>query len=317
MSRSAAHDARNQLLRETLSNNEDARKSSVPTGETVRRITSDLGISLKSENIPSSDGARLHFIGQISAEKVLLYFHGGGFGLSAFEGHIKFLIQSQEMLAAQASTVLIAFLEYGLTKEKKYPTQLMQATEALRFLLSKGFRSSNIVVGGDSAGGNMTLGLASVLMHSCTGVTPLQIQEPLAGLLLISPWVSFESSSSSYRRNKEYDIFGSESMQGWATDFVLDQERNNWNEPIKADVAWWQGLQAEKVLNVYGSLEVLQEDDKILGDTLHKAGVAVKNVECKNQVHIDCILDAQFGLEVGPMSTEIWQWLATVFQRGI
>ncbi|KAL5313072.1 hypothetical protein ACEPPN_019499 [Leptodophora sp. 'Broadleaf-Isolate-01'] len=312
MSRSAAHDARNAFLRDNSSDNELGRQLSVPTGEVVKKISRELGVTLKTEDIPNSDGGRLHFLGNSSAEKVILYFHGGGYAFSAFEGHVKFMIHSQEKLAAQGSTVLVAFLEYGLTRAKKYPTQLTQATEGLRYVLSKGYRPSNVVIGGDSAGGNLTLGLASVLTHPCPGIEPLAIPEKLRGMLLISPWVSFETSSASYEMNKGFDVFTAESMQELARDFVLDEERNNWTEPIRADVDWWQNLPAEQVLNVFGSHEVFRDGDKQLGDTLKQAGVAIKSVECPSQVHVDCILDAQTGFEAGPMSTEIWQWLGTV-----
>lgn len=81
MSRSAAHDARNAFLRDNSSDNELGRQLSVPTGEVVKKISRELGVTLKTEDIPNSDGGRLHFLGNSSAEKVILYFHGEHFHL--------------------------------------------------------------------------------------------------------------------------------------------------------------------------------------------------------------------------------------------
>lgn len=85
MTRTADHEARNQFLRDTLGNNDAARKAAVPTADTVKKVANELALSLKSEDIKNSDGGRLHFIGDTSAQKVLLYFHGE---ISLAEDHL-------------------------------------------------------------------------------------------------------------------------------------------------------------------------------------------------------------------------------------
>lgn len=113
------------------------------------------------------------------------------------------------------------------------------------------------------------------------------------------------------------DIHGAKSMLELASDFVDESERNEWTEPIRADASWWKSssFPARKTLNVWGDYELFHDDISKFGKTLVEAGVDVKNVECPMQVHIDCILDAQSGLEVGPMSTETWKWLETVLSK--
>lgn len=94
--------------------------------------------------------------------------------------------------------------------------------------------------------------------------------------------------------------------------FILPKDRNNWSEPYLADIAWWSGFPAKNVLNLWGEIEMLQDPVKEVGEKLLKAGVNVKNIECPLHVHVDCMLDAQSGLEYGLMATQTWDWLAMV-----
>jgi acetyl esterase/lipase len=159
----------------------------------------------------------------------------------------------------------------------------------------------------------MCMGLISHILHPLAGLKPLKLEEPLAGLLLISAWVSFQSDSQAYLRNRSKDIHTGGAMHEWADDFALESERNKWSEPIQADALWWKAFPVNKTMNIWGDYELFQDDIAKFGQVLEAAGAGIRNVECPLQVHIDCILDAQTGLEVGPMSTETWKWLETIF----
>jgi len=130
MSRSADHDARNSLFRQTLGSKEAVKSSAVPTGTVIETRAKALNVDHHVEAVPNSDGAKLHFVGDSKANKLILYFHGkqeyltkrpkshavlgGGYAISAFDGHVIFLVQSAEKLRAQGQNVVIAFLEYGV-----------------------------------------------------------------------------------------------------------------------------------------------------------------------------------------------------------
>lgn len=159
----------------------------------------------------------------------------------------------------------------------------------------------------------MVTGLISHILHPLEGLKPLKLEESLAGLLLISAWVSFRSDSMAYVRNGTKDIHMKRQMHEWAHDFALESERNNWSEPLLAEFSWWKDAPARKILNIWGDFEIFQDDIALFGQNLVKAGLNVENVECPLQVHIDCVLDAQSGMEVGLMSTATWKWLETVF----
>ena len=84
MSRSAAHDARNEAFRTGLGSPDARREARIPTADVVPAECQRLGIQVKAEEVPDSDGAVIHWIGDSSLEDVMLYFHGtDAFVLSA------------------------------------------------------------------------------------------------------------------------------------------------------------------------------------------------------------------------------------------
>lgn len=204
----------------------------------------------------------------------------------------------------------------------------------MRLLLQKGFEPANvrtshhraeshahanrrikIVVGGDSAGGNLSLGLVSQILHPYQGIPALKLEKPLAGVLLISPFISFDEETKSFKENQETDIVGTGLLKEMVKGFVKPEQRNAWSEPLLAEPNHWNGFPAQKVLNLWGEAEMLRDAVSALGEKLVKAGVNVRNVECPGHVHVECVLDAASGLEYGIMATEIWDWLRSVFSK--
>jgi acetyl esterase/lipase len=172
---------------------------------------------------------------------------------------------------------------------------------------------SQVIIGGDSAGGQLCLAILSVILHGFPGVDPLKLDRPLAGALLISPWVSYNTDGSSWKENKDKDIVPAECLHILTKAYIDPNDHNNYSEPHQADVSWWRNAPAKSILNVYGGYECFRDDIADVGKLLKEAGNDVKNVECPKEVHIDCVLDAQAEFEPGEMSKEIWQWLASVF----
>lgn len=86
---------------------------------------------------------------------VVLWLHGGGFLIPAApEVHLRLLALLCRDLGASG------FLpDYRLAPFNKFPAALDDAENAYRGLLAAGFAPERIVLGGDSAGGHLTLGL--------------------------------------------------------------------------------------------------------------------------------------------------------------
>ncbi|KAH0828234.1 putative 6-hexanolactone hydrolase [Fonsecaea pedrosoi] len=288
MARSQAHAERNDVIRAGMTSLETALSATVPTKDTVASETARLGSPVKTEEIPDSEGAKIHWIGDSSAPSVILYFHGGGLGIPAMPGHVSFLVDTQQRLAAKEGKKLsIAFVEYG-------------ETETI----------NPVIVGGDSAGGNLAVAILSATAHSHPGIPSLKLDAPLKGALLVSPWIDLSvGTSKSWVENKDKDIVSANIVDPLVNNLVSKDERNEFTDPARADSKWWSGAQVSSILTLAGTHELFFDDIVKFSQKLKAGGLNEELVECPQQVHIDCFLDAQSGLEHGTMSHAIWDWL--------
>lgn len=76
MSRSAAHDQRNAEFREAFGKPFELASAAQPTAVLVPEEAKKLGLAHYAEDVPNSGGARVHWLGNPSPQKILLYFHG-------------------------------------------------------------------------------------------------------------------------------------------------------------------------------------------------------------------------------------------------
>ncbi|KAH8977128.1 alpha/beta-hydrolase [Lactarius akahatsu] len=220
----------------------------VTTSQMYRKWARSVKQEVLTDELP--EGAKLHWIGprrDASHHKVFLYFHGGGYVLPARADYFPFLHSLQKALSADVGEVGVVALEYSLAPDAPVPTQLRQANAALTHLLQKGIPPSNIVIGGDSAGGNLALQLASLLLHPLAAIpAPPTLSQPLAGAVLISPWVALNVDAPSYARNEGKDVLFSRSYK-FMVDLVrpgVIPELKHHAEPAAAPADWWSGLDA-------------------------------------------------------------------------
>ena len=90
-------------------------------------------------------------------------------------------------------------LDYKTAPEYKYPVQLNEALDLWDELTeNQDYRAENIVIGGDSSGGN--LALAMMLKIRDDG------RKMPAGAFLLSPWTDMTMSGDSYIRNYPKDV---------------------------------------------------------------------------------------------------------------
>jgi monoterpene epsilon-lactone hydrolase len=96
--------------------------------------------------------------------------------------------------AAQARTLAI---DYRRPPEHPFPAALDDALQAYRWLLAQGVQSGRMAIGGDSAGGGLTL---AVMVSLRERGLPL----PACGWCL-SPWVDMEARGESYATKAAID----------------------------------------------------------------------------------------------------------------
>ena len=103
---------------------------------------------------------------------------------------------------------------YGPEEETKQCKVILHTFNA--FLLT----GAQIFISGDSAGGNMALSLMSHLVHPHPEVSnKISLSEPIAGAILISPWIKFTSSDDSFQRNATSDMVVPAAVERWSSLF--------------------------------------------------------------------------------------------------
>jgi acetyl esterase/lipase len=121
---------------------------------------------------------------QDKGKKVVLHFHGGAYVVGdcrpAESGY------AAKILTKHIGKTLMVSYRLASNPGGRFPAALQDATSAFQYLLSLGVERSDIVVSGDSAGGNLVIAL---LRHLATMDAP----GPVAALLW-SPWVDLAKS---------------------------------------------------------------------------------------------------------------------------
>jgi acetyl esterase/lipase len=131
------------------------------------------GVAAEWTATPGADPAR-----------VLLYLHGGGYVSGSLDSHRHVVAQ-----AGREAGMRTLALDYRLAPEEPFPAAVEDAVAGYRFLLDQGFAPGRIAIGGDSAGGGLTLATLVALREQ-------GLQLPACGWV-ISPWTDLEMAGAS------------------------------------------------------------------------------------------------------------------------
>lgn len=195
-----------------------------------------------------------------AADRVILYFHGGGYVGGTLYTHRKMIAH-----LAKAAGVRALIATYRHTPQHSYPAQLHDTTAAYEWLLDQGITAEHIAVGGDSAGGS--LAVTTLLNARANG------QPTAAALLLLSPWVDLELKGSTYETNKERDgFFYRDVVQGLVTMFMAGggDVKDPLANPLYADLAGMPPMYIQA-----GGDETVLDDARMLEEHARNCGVEV------------------------------------------
>ncbi len=136
--------------------------------------------------------------------------------------------------------------------------QLTQSVEALRHVLAHTGRSpGNVLLAGDSAGANITVGVLSHLAHPHPSIVPVHLSEPLAGAATIAPWVSLHPDLSEHIIYDGGDIVTTFVGEKWSKEFMGDAEPDYYTDAIDAPESWFETFPIKKMLILAGENEIL------------------------------------------------------------
>lgn len=197
----------------------------------------------------------------------LLYFHGGGYCVYPKVAYAGMLAE-----IALATKCRIFAVDYSLAPEHKFPLQLKQAVAAYEWILSECDRT-RLVVGGDSAGGNLTLSLMLYLRD---------LGLPLPALAIgISPATEFDVIRDSIFRNERYDYLSFKIVARFASWFCDPDESSN--PLISVAKARLDGL--PPIYLQAGSKEVLVDSIRIFADRAAQQGANIRLDVFDDMVH--------------------------------
>jgi acetyl esterase/lipase len=208
--------------------------------------------------------------GSTDESRVFLYFHGGGY----FFGSAALYRRLTWRLSAATHRPVLA-IDYRLAPEHAPADALEDALTAYEGLLSQGYPGSAIVVGGDSAGGHLTLALLLALKER---------GRPLpAAAVAISPWADLGCEAESHVLNARTDAMIPARRLAWSGRYYC-QGRDS-DDPLYAPVRGdYAGL--PPLMLISSGSEILRDDSRTVAARAAAAGIRVVHQEWDGQVHV-------------------------------
>jgi epsilon-lactone hydrolase len=127
-----------------------------------------------------------------SPQRTIYYLHGGGYVACSPATHRSFTAH-----LSRAANARVFVPDYRLAPEHRFPAALEDAVRGYRMLLENGESAERIIIGGDSAGGGLTL--ATLIALRDRGL-PLP-----GGAFCLSPWTDLAATGGSLITNEEKD----------------------------------------------------------------------------------------------------------------
>jgi epsilon-lactone hydrolase len=205
-----------------------------------------------------------------SAQRAILYLHGGGYVVGAPEGYREMVSNLARAAQAQALTI-----QYRLAPEHPHPAAVEDAVAAYRWLLGSGVEPGRIAFAGDSAGGGLTVATLVALRDRGERL-------PAAGVC-ICPWVDMEITGKSMETNAEADpLVKRDVVTNMAAAYLQGQDpRTPLASPLHADL---KGL--PPLLIQVGQAETLLDDASRLAERARMAGVDVTYEPWPDMIHV-------------------------------
>jgi len=196
----------------------------------------------------------------------VIYFHGGGWVLGSCETH-------DDMCAemAMGADVVVVAVDYRLAPEHRHPAQREDALKVLNWMREQGralaIDPSAIVGAGDSAGGQMTLGLALWLRdHDLP---------QLKGQVLIYPVLGADVDTPSYKRNAEAPCLTRSDMIYYLESFLGPRGDANWSDPYAVPLLAQDLRGLPPAFITVAAHDPLYDDGVMMEAKLKAAGVPV------------------------------------------
>jgi len=193
------------------------------------------------------------------SSSALLYLHGGGYVMGSSDTHRKMVGHLANAIGIRAFVA-----DYRLAPEHPYPAAVRDAVAAFRGLLADGIRPNRIVVGGDSAGGGLTI---AMLLSLRDDGRPLP-----AAAMLLSPWTDLAFTGESLESREQTDVTVTAAGARKMAEYYLGSAkvRAPLASPLYADL---RGMPPTRIQ--VGADEILLDDSVRMAEKLKNSRVDV------------------------------------------
>ncbi|MBY8983990.1 MAG: alpha/beta hydrolase [Candidatus Lokiarchaeota archaeon] len=234
--------------------------------ERAKEIPNDVHIErIKIGHIP----AEWISVPEVNDNEVYFRLFGGGYMMGTLESRrvISYHI-------SRATHLRCLNIEYRLAPEYPFPAALEDSIESYKWLLSEGFDPKKIIIGGESAGGGLTIATLLKLKEE-------KLKLPAAGVLM-SPWADLTGSGKSIITNQKYEPLIKDGLTGMAKSYAQKESLSNpLISPVFADL---KGL--PPLLIQVGGIEALLDDSFSLAEQAKTAGIEVDFEIYENMTHV-------------------------------
>lgn len=218
------------------------------------------------------DGFKAEWVrgkGSAGSDRVILYFHGGGFMSCGLRTHRRLIAR-----ISAASGVPALSIAYRQIPRTNLAGSVADCVTAYRHLLDHGHTADQIIVSGDSAGG--FLSFAAPLKAIDEGL-------PAPGsIVALSPLTDLDDAVKLEHENLMLDAY----IPGMRFDIISkhllkDMVPDPLHSPVNGDLA-----KLPPVLIHVGSTEILRHDAQLMTDRLAAAGVPATLTIWEGQPHV-------------------------------
>ena len=243
------------------------RRSQEILGNLTAPMTGMVWETLDIQGIPS---AWMRLERPHKKKHAILYCHGGGY-TSGNLGYSKVLASK----LTQCTGFDVLAFEYRLAPEASYPAALQDAVAVWDHLMLLGYGAGDIVLAGDSAGGNLALALCLELKKTARMLP--------GALLLMSPWTDLTCSGETIETRKDLDpMLTTEYLQAMARAYAGEESLDDpMLSPLFADFTDFP-----PTLIQVGDLELLLSDSQRLCKRMEEAGVSVRLEVWEDMWHV-------------------------------
>ncbi|OOF92445.1 hypothetical protein ASPCADRAFT_509415 [Aspergillus carbonarius ITEM 5010] len=283
--------------------------------QVIEEHTRRNGTTSKPVQLP--DGSPASWFGNPDAQRLLIYYPGGGYVYPMVPTHLCYIDNIITDLKRAAIDVGVLLLHYDLAPTARPPRQLEQAIGALRYAIETlGKRPSDIVILGDSAGGHLALSVLSHLAHPHPSIPALSLTGNLAGALLLSPWmIDSRADYESHRQNADRDSLSLGTLNSWADMYLGDTTPDNYSQPAGAPKNWWRSLPVKKIFIGVGGDEVMLDSTVETARKIEAEHAGVTLSVAHREYHCESVISSALGIAPGEQYEALMAWLKSTLTK--